>query len=139
MTKRPRVACIEWLDPLMLAGNWVPDLVQLAGGDPVGPRPGEHSGWMKWDDLVLAKPDVVVLMPCGMNLDRTRKEASILHSVPGWYSIPAVKRARVYVTDGNALFNRPGPRLVASLEALTQILYPSLFESEEKDRMWARL
>ena len=127
MTKRPRVACIEWLEPLMLAGNWVPDLIQLAGGDPLGPPPGSHSGWVGWDKIVQSRPEVIVLTPCGFNLERTMAESARLRTLPGWKRLPAVQRGRVYAVDGSEFFNRPGPRLVDSLEIMAHLLYPSIF------------
>jgi iron complex transport system substrate-binding protein len=111
---RPRVACIEWLDPPMGAGNWVPELVALAGGDNLFGEAGAHSGWITWDDVRAARPDVVFLMPCGFDLARVRAECHLLPELPG---------ARVYLVDGNQYFNRPGPRLVDSLELLAEALW----------------
>lgn len=136
MTKRPRVACIEWLEPLMLAGNWVPDLIQLAGGDSLGPAPGCHSGWVGWDEIVRAKPEILLLAPCGFNLDRTVAEASRLRTLPGWKSLPAVQRGRVYAIDGSEYLNRPGPRLVDSIEILAHLFFPGLFPARSP---WTRV
>jgi iron complex transport system substrate-binding protein len=111
---RPRVACIEWLDPPMGAGNWVPELVALAGGENVFGEAGAHSGWITWDAVRAAQPDVVFVMPCGFDLARTRAESHLLPSLPG---------ARIFLVDGNQYFNRPGPRLVDSLELLAEALW----------------
>jgi iron complex transport system substrate-binding protein len=122
----PKVACIEWTDPLMLAGNWIPELVEMAGGQPIGGVTGQHSPRISWDELVAADPDTIIFMPCGFDLDRTRTEAQPLTQHPQWESLQAVKLNRVYITDGNAYFNRPGPRLVESLEILAEILNPQV-------------
>jgi iron complex transport system substrate-binding protein len=125
--RRPRVAVIEWLDPPMAAGNWVPELVRLAGGDDVLGRSGGHSHWISWDDVAAADPDVVVLTPCGFPLDRVVAEAG----TPGIRShlepLRAFREGRCFAIDGHHLFNRPGPRLVDSLEVLAELLHPGSF------------
>lgn len=136
-THRPSVACIEWLDPLMAAGNWVPELVELAGGRNLFGEPGQHSPWLAWQKLRDVDPEVVLVMPCGFDLARTRSEMSALTSGPGWGKLRAVRSGRVYLTDGNQYFNRPGPRLVESLEILAEILHPHLFHFGHKNRGWA--
>lgn len=123
---RPTVACIEWAEPLMAAGNWIPELVHLAGGESLFGSVGEHSPWLSWAELLTANPDVIVLMPCGYDLDRTRRDAELLARHPDWASLKAVQSKQVYITDGNQYFNRPGPRLVDSLEILAEILHPLL-------------
>ncbi|MGV0027919.1 cobalamin-binding protein [Phormidesmis priestleyi] len=125
--ERPTVACIEWTDPLMAAGNWVPELVQLAGGRPLFGEVGKHSPWLEWDAFLQADPDVIIFMPCGFDILRTQQEAAILAHRPGWSSLKAAQTYQVYVTDGNQYFNRSGPRLVDSLEILAEILYPKRF------------
>jgi iron complex transport system substrate-binding protein len=131
---RPRVACIEWVDPLMAAGNWVPELVELAGGMNLFGSAGMHAPGMTFDQLCAQKPDVIVAMPCGFDLERTRLEMPALAERPGWNDIPAVRQNRVYVTDGNQFFNRPGPRLVESLEILAEIFHPEAFAFGHVDR-----
>lgn len=137
----PTVACIEWADPLMAAGNWVPELVTLAGGRDIFGRPGAHAPWIEWDALRRADPDVIIFMPCGFGLDRCRQEAELTAHLPGWQDLQAVKSGRVYVTDGNSYFNRPGPRLADSLEIIAEILHPSTFafghDSARGDLGWA--
>ena len=125
---RPRVANIEWIDPLMTAGNWMPELVELAGGSNCFGESGKHSPWITWDQVVKADPEVLFISPCGFELDRTEAEAQGMKSLPGWKNLNAVKNDRVYLADGNAYFHRPGPRLVESLEILTCVLHPSLRE-----------
>ena len=119
---RPKVACIEWIDPLMIAGNWTPELVALAGGEAVLGRLGEHSGHVAWHDLVEADPDTIVMMPCGFDIPRTRTEMERLVGKPEWERLSAVANGQVYLTDGNQYFNRSGPRLVESVEILAEIL-----------------
>jgi iron complex transport system substrate-binding protein len=136
---RPRVACIEWTEPLMTAGNWVPELVALAGGENLFGTVGQHSPWMQWDELVQANPDVLVVMPCGFDLEKTREAAiADLTQHPHWRTLKAVQQGQVYLTDGNQYFNRPGPRLVDSLEILAEIFHPELDYGYE-GRGWVRL
>lgn len=138
-TDRPTVACIEWTDPLMAAGNWIPELVQLAGGKNLFGTIGQHSPWLQWQDLVAANPDAIVIMPCGYDLDRTRQATVELIQYPQWTELQAVKTGQVFVTDGNQYFNRPGPRLVDSLEILAEILHPDRFQYDFKGKGWQPL
>jgi iron complex transport system substrate-binding protein len=137
--KRPSVVCVEWFDPLMAAGNWVPEMVELAGGHDVLGLPGRHSAWLEWKNLAQADPDIILLMPCGFGLERARREAAALEARPEWGHLRAVKSRNVFVTDGNAYFNRPGPRVVESIEILAEILQPKLFSFGHEKRGWARL
>jgi iron complex transport system substrate-binding protein len=124
LDERPTIACIEWIDPLMCAGNWVPELVAIAGGRDVLGTAGKHSPYITWDDLRRADPGVIAIMPCGFDIPRTRSEMHVLTERPEWRSLRAVREGRVYVTDGNQYFNRPGPRLVESAELLAELLHP---------------
>jgi iron complex transport system substrate-binding protein len=136
---RPRVAVVEWLDPPMAAGNWVPELVTLAGGDDVLGRTGHHSHWIGWEDVARADPDVVILAPCGFTRDRTVAEAT---TSPIWNHLAplrATRAGRLFVVDGHHLLNRPGPRLVDSLEVIAQLLHPGRFEFPATQRHAARL
>lgn len=137
--KTPKVACIEWTNPLMGAGNWIPELVKLAGGNPLFAEEGKHSAWLKWEELLTANPDVIIIMPCGYDLNRTRQDALQLKSYPEWEQLVAVQTNQVYITDGNAYFNRSGPRLVDSLEILAEILHPNLFSGNDQGQAWDRL
>jgi iron complex transport system substrate-binding protein len=134
--ERPTVVCIEWAEPLMAAGNWIPELVTLAGGKSLFGQVGQHSPWLQWEQLSEANPDVIVLMPCGYDLQRTRQDAEQLAQHPQWSGLKAVQTGRVYVTDGNQYFNRPGPRLVDSLEVLAEILHPQRLQFGYQDRGW---
>lgn len=132
----PTVACIEWIDPLMTGSNWIPELVKLAGGQPLFSAAGQPSAKITWETLVVTNPDVIIFMPCGLDLNRTRSEALTLTKRPEWENIRAVKTGRVYITDGNAYFNRPGPRLVDSQEILAEILHPEIFQYGYKGTGW---
>ena len=134
-TRKPKVLCLEWLDPLMAGGNWIPDMVGMSGGENVISESGKHSGWIEMDHVTVENPDVIVLLPCGFDLERTVEESRQLEQL-SWLSLKAVKRKRVYAVDGNAFFNRPGPRLVDSLEILGEMLYTSLIEYGHEGRHW---
>jgi iron complex transport system substrate-binding protein len=135
-TELPTVACIEWIDPLMTASNWIPELVTITGGQPLFSTVGQPSGQIKWETLVATDPNVIVFMPCGLDLNRTLQEALILTQRPEWQNLRAVKTERVYITDGNSYFNRPGPRLVDSLEIMAEILHPEIFQYGYKGTAW---
>lgn len=118
-----RAVCIEWLDPLYAAGHWVPEQVEAAGGvDPLGRR-GEPSVPVPWDEVRASAPYAVVLMPCGLSLERTLAEAGSLSALPGWDGLPAVRAGRVWAVDGPSYFNRPGPRVVRGAEVLASVLH----------------
>jgi len=139
LPRSPGVACIEWVDPLMAAGNWVPELVELAGGINLFGSAGMHSPWMTYDQLRAKNPDVIVVMPCGFDMERTRAEMQALVERPGWTDLEAVRAQKVFLTDGNQYFNRPGPRLVESLEILAEIIHPDVFHFGHEGRGWARI
>ena len=124
---RPRVACLEWMDPLYNAGHWVPEMVELAGGQDGLGRKGEPSTRIDWSQVIQFAPEVIVLMPCGFDVERTLKEVHLLRRLPGWSELPAVRQGRVFAVDGNAYFNRPGPRLIDGLEILAPIIHPEIF------------
>lgn len=121
---RPRVGCIEWLDPPFSAGHWVPEMVRLAGGDDIFAGPGEASARLDWNEVIEAAPEVLVLMPCGFDAERTEEEALALPGLPGWSDLPAVRDGRVWAVDANSYFSRPAPRLVDGVEILAHILHP---------------
>ncbi|MEK6260506.1 MAG: cobalamin-binding protein [Planctomycetota bacterium] len=136
---RPRVVCIEWLEPPMTAGNWVPELVAIAGGENLLSQRGQHSPWLDWSDLVAANPDVLVLMPCGWSISRTRAELHWLTSRPEWSALTAVREGKVFIADGHHYFNRPGPRLLDSAEILAEMLHPDLDNFGHRDHGWEPL
>jgi len=124
---RPRVACLEWMDPIYSAGHWVPDMVELAGGMEGLGKKGEPSMKIDWDKVVQYAPEVIVLMPCGFDIARTLEEVHLLYRLPRWSELPAVKQGKVFTVNGHAYFNRSGPRLVDGLEILAQIIHPEIF------------
>jgi iron complex transport system substrate-binding protein len=124
---KPTVVCVEWLAPLMTSGNWIPDLVRIAGGTPLLADAGKHSAYVEWDDIRLADPDIIVVMPCGFAIERTMREIGLLLDQPGFNELKAVKNNRFYIADGNHYFNRPGPRIVDSLEIMAEIINPKQF------------
>jgi iron complex transport system substrate-binding protein len=130
---RPRVACVEWLEPLMHCGNWIPELVELAGGENLFGEKGQHPPCLTFEELAAADPDIIICFPCGFNLARTKAEMHWLTAKPGWGTLRAVREGQVWVADGNQYFNRPGPRIVESLEILAAILHPELIATELKD------
>ena len=123
---RPRVLCMEWLDPVFVGGHWVPGMVEAAGGvDGLG-RPGEPSYVVTWQQVEAYAPEVVVLMPCGYHLQEVVDEFGRTPLPPEWHRLPAVQSGRVYAVDASSYFNRPGPRIVDGLEVLAQVLHPEL-------------
>lgn len=136
--KRPRVAVIEWTDPLYAAGHWVPEMVELAGGIDVIAKAGEPSQTIAWETVQKAQPDVLIFAPCGYDIPRARKELESLKARPDWNALPAVKSGRVYLMDANATLSRPGPRIVNGLEDLAQIIQPELFPIEAGKARWQK-
>ena len=132
------VALVEWIEPLMAAGNWMPELAEMAGGRCVFGQTGEHSPQMPGDSLLASDPDVIVISPCGFEITRTLEERSTLEKLPGWSDLRAVRSGRVFIVDGNQYFNRPGPRLVESLEILAEILHPDTFDFGHRETGWVR-
>jgi iron complex transport system substrate-binding protein len=125
---RPRIGCIEWLDPPFSAGHWVPEMVRIAGGEDIFAKPGEPSARLAWEELFEAAPEVLVLMPCGFDVQRTVEEARrVLPRLPGWNELPAVGEGRVWAVDANSYFSRPAPRLVDGVEILASIMHPEDF------------
>jgi iron complex transport system substrate-binding protein len=127
LADRPTVAFVEWIDPLMAGGNWMPELIALAGGVNLFGEAGKHSPWMTWEELRQRDPEVIFVAPCGFDLVRTRHEMATLTRRSDWPELRAVRAGRVYLADGNQYFNRPGPRLVESLEILVEALHPEAF------------
>jgi iron complex transport system substrate-binding protein len=134
--KRPTVVALEWTDPLMGAGTWIPELIEIASGRSLLGKTGQHSPYLQWEDLQAANPEYIVIMPCGFDLERTEQESQVLKQHRVWSSLQAVKNNRVFLTDGNAYFNRPGPRLVDSLEILAEIFHPEAFDFGYQGKGW---
>jgi iron complex transport system substrate-binding protein len=121
---RPRVLCIEWLDPLFTAGHWVPQMVEYAGGVNGISTAGQRSRRMDIDEVVAFDPDIIILMPCGFSIARTMKELPSLAADEKWNSLRAVKEGKVYAVDAGAYFSKPGPRTITGLEILAKIVHP---------------
>jgi iron complex transport system substrate-binding protein len=136
--RRPTVAAIEWLDPLMAAGNWVPELIEMANGKNLFGAAGQHSPWMEWREVLEADPDVIIALPCGFDIARTREEAAALCNQAGWKGLKAVRSGNVFLCDGNQFMNRPGPRLVESLQIFGEIFHPELFPPTLEGIGWER-
>jgi iron complex transport system substrate-binding protein len=133
---RPRVLCLEWLDPPYVAGHWVPEMVERAGVVDVLGHQGKPSFRVDWETVVAARPEVIVIMPCGYSLAAAEAEFRNLPLPPGWNDLPAVRDGRVFVVEASGYFSRPGPRMAAGLKVLAGAIHPGkqnrppLFESE---------
>lgn len=128
VSHRPRVVCIEWLSPLYIAGHWVPEMVQLAGGQDVLAQPGNPSQVVTWDEILAAAPDILIMMPCGFSVERTHTELLQLMQNPAqWRPSPALAE-HTYLVDASSYFSRPGPRLIDGIELLAAILHPSNYD-----------
>lgn len=125
--RSPSVLSIEWISPVMIGGLWMPELIELANGTPMVTKPAQHAPTLMLEQLEALDPDVVLVKPCGFDLARTLEELPVLRDALPWAKWRAVQEGRVYVADGNAYFNRPGPRIVDSLEILAACVHPDLF------------
>jgi iron complex transport system substrate-binding protein len=137
--ERPRVAAIEWIDPLMAGGNWMPELIQIAGGESLFAHAGQHSPYMAWEALVAADPDVILVLPCGFRIDQALRDLPALTNRPEWSSLRAVRDGRVAIIDGHHYFNRPGPRLVESAEIIAEVFHPDRVDFGHRGTGWISL
>ena len=127
LERRPRVFCMEWLDPVYASGHWFPEMVRIAGGvDSLG-REGTDSVRIRWDEVLAWAPEVLIIAPCGYNLDKVLELTPRLREFPRWSELPAVQNGRVYAVDANSYFARPGPRVVEGTELLAHLIHPELF------------
>ena len=133
-----RVACLEWIEPLMTGGNWIPELLEIAGGEYLLSEPGKHSPWIDWKDIVDENPDVILVMPCGYDINQTTREIHLLTQKERWNALKAVQNNEVYVLDGNRYFNRPGSTIYESARILAEILHPKLFKPIHHKLGWIR-
>jgi len=138
LKSRPSLAGIEWCDPLMAFGNWTPELVQMAGGRNLFGVAGRHSPWMDFEALAAQDPDAILIAPCGFTIERALEDLPVLEANSGWNQLQAVRKNRVYIADGNQYFNRPGPRLVETLEILAEILHPTIFQFGHEGKGWVQ-
>jgi iron complex transport system substrate-binding protein len=127
LSHRPRVFCMEWVDPIYCCGHWVPEMVRIAGGKDELGREGTDSVRITWDDVLRWAPEVLLVMPCGLHMEKAAEQAERLFAYPGWSDIPAVRNGHVYAVDANSYFARPGPRVVEGTELLGHLLHPNLF------------
>ena len=139
VAERPSVATLEWINPLMAAGNWMPELVELAGGRNLFGLAGEHSPWLEWEALQKSDPELLLVLPCGFGLDRTRAELGPLLERTGFAELDCARSGRIYLLEGNQFFNRPGPRLAESLEILCEVLHPQSFDFGHSGTGWQSL
>ncbi|MDT5122117.1 MAG: iron complex transport system substrate-binding protein [Acidobacteriota bacterium] len=139
LSDRPRVFCLEWLDPVYCSGHWMPEMVWIAGGvDELG-RKGTDSVRIPWDDVLRWSPEVLIVTPCGFNLDQVIEQAPQLAAYPGWADLPAVREGRVFAVDANSYFARPGPRVVEGTELLAHLIHPRLFAWKGSEQAYRRL
>jgi len=124
---RPRVFCVEWLDPIYCSGHWLPEMVEIAGGVDALARKGADSVRIPWSDVVMWAPEILIVTPCGFNLEKVIEQMPRLMSYPGWSNVPAVRDGKVYAVDANSYFARPGPRVVEGTELLAHLFHPDLF------------
>lgn len=136
---RPRVFCMEWLDPVYCSGHWVPEMVRIAGGIDALSSEGVDSVRIPWEDVVKWAPEVLIITPCGFNLEQVIEQSHQLSNYSGWFNLPAVRQGRVYAVDANSFFARPGPRVVDGTELLAHLINPDLFSWNGSERAYQRL
>ena len=139
LSHRPRVFCMEWLDPVYGSGHWVPEMVRIAGGLDQLSREGCDSVRVSWNAVLEWNPEVLVITPCGYDLPRVIEESRRLPKYPGWSKLPAVSNGRVFAVDANSYFARPGPRVVDGTELLAHLIHPDLFSWDGPAMAYARL
>jgi len=139
LSQRPRVFCMEWLDPVYCSGHWMPEMVEIAGGVDALARKGTDSVRIAWNDVLEWAPEVLIITPCGFNLDKVIELTPQLFSNPGWSDLPAVRNGRVYAVDANSYFARPGPRVVEGTELLAHLIHPDLFQWEGPQEAFRRI
>jgi iron complex transport system substrate-binding protein len=139
LSSRPRVFCMEWLDPVYCSGHWVPEMVRIAGGVDELSREGTDSVRIPWDDVLKWAPEVLIIMPCGCHLDKVLELCPKLSVQPGWFDLPAVREGRVYAVDASSYFARPGPRVVKGAQLLAHLIHPELFPWNGPEAAYRRL
>ena len=136
LENRPGIAFIEWIDPLMPGANWLPELIRLAGGRDLFGQEGEPSPVILWKDVIKADPEAMIVAPCGFTLQQSIAEMTLLIEKQGWSDLACVRNNKVYVADGKHFFNRPGPRLLESLQILAEIMHPDIFHFGHENKSW---
>jgi len=135
---RKKIVTVEWMEPLMTGGNWIPELVELAGGEAHLAEAGKHSPVIQWGQILQADPDQLLIMPCGYGLNQTISEMNLLTEKSGWNDLKACTRDEIYIVDGDRFFNRPGPGLYDSARILAEIMHPNLFKPIYRDDGWTK-
>jgi iron complex transport system substrate-binding protein len=136
---RPRVLCLEWADPYYCCGHWVPEMVEIAGGQDALGRKGTDSVRIAWSDIAAWSPEVLIVMPCGFGLDKAVEQTRQLLQQPGWSDLPAVRQERVFAVNANSYFARPGPRVIEGTELLAHLLHPELCEWNGSDDAFRKI
>jgi iron complex transport system substrate-binding protein len=139
LAPRPRVFCLERIDPVYCGGHWMAEIVELAGGVDALARRGTDSIRVPWDEILRWAPEVLIASPCGLHLDKVLEQAERLFGYPGWEDLPAVRENRVYAVDANSYFARPGPRIVEGVELLAHLIWPDLFSWAGADRGFVKV
>ncbi|HEV2964143.1 MAG TPA: cobalamin-binding protein [Candidatus Angelobacter sp.] len=139
LSLRPRVFCMEWIDPIYCSGHWVPEMVKIAGGIDALSRQGADSVRIAWEEVVKWAPEVLIIMPCGCHLDKASELAPLLFARPGWFDLPAVRKGQVYAVDASSYFARPGPRVIDGAELLAHLIHPELFPWNGPDSAYCRV
>jgi len=139
LSNRSRVFCLEWLDPVYCSGHWMPEMVEIAGGVDALARKGTDSVRIPWNNVLEWAPEILIITPCGFNLDKVIEQTPQLFSNPGWSELPAVRNGQVYAVDANSYFARPGPRVVDGTELLAHLIHPELFQWEGPQEAFRRI
>ena len=139
IARRPRVLHLEWVDPLMCGGHWVPEMVEMAGGENCFGDKETGSFQLDWDGVVASQPEVIILMPCGFDVKRAIQDLPLVAEREEWSTLPAVQNNRVYAIDAGAYTSRSGPRLVVGLEIMAEMIHPELFSGLIPESGAARL
>ncbi len=138
-SKKPSVLIIEWFDPLMVAGHWVPEMVERAGGTMLIAKKKEPSQYIVWDEVLKLDPDIIIIAPCGFGINRTRDEISLITNKKGFKSLKAYQNKQIFLVDGNAYLTRPGPRIIDGVEILAEIFHPNIFPRTYPSSSWQQL
>ncbi|MCF8304179.1 MAG: cobalamin-binding protein [Bacteroidales bacterium] len=136
LTIKPKVSVIEWIEPLMVAGNWTPELIRMAGAMDVPPQ--NKSRWLVPNDLLAENPEKIIVAPCGFSKSMSHKEMHFLEEKEAWLKLKAVRENEVYIVDGSRFLNRPSPRLVDSLQILAEIIHPEIFNRKFENIGWEK-
>ena len=137
--KKPSVIIIEWLDPVMIAGHWVPEMVEKAGGKMLVAKKKEKSKKIYWEDVIKSNPDIIIIAPCGFDIKRTKKELSLITSKKDFKLLKAYKNKKIFLVNGNDYLTRPGPRIIDGVEILAEIFNPQIFSKKYSNHDWLRI